>query len=100
MDRSKARTGLGAGGAALGVTVLFAPPADATTFPVMSTGDGGADTLRQAVLDANANAGPDIITFASSVTGEIDLTNPAMAITDPVDVQGPGADTLTVKAQA
>ncbi|HMJ88212.1 MAG TPA: hypothetical protein VK530_00265, partial [Candidatus Acidoferrum sp.] len=35
----------------------------AATFPVTITNDIGAGSLRQAIVDANANAGPDIITF-------------------------------------
>ena len=36
----------------------------ADTFTVTSTGDSGAGSLRQAVLDANANPGIDTIAFA------------------------------------
>jgi hypothetical protein len=35
----------------------------ATTYTVTSTGDSGAGSLRQAILDANANAGADVIHF-------------------------------------
>jgi hypothetical protein len=36
----------------------------AATFTVMNTADSGAGSLRQAILDANANAGADTIAFA------------------------------------
>src|SRR5437868_2137718 len=34
-----------------------------STFNVMNTNDSGAGSLRQAILDANANVGPDTIAF-------------------------------------
>src|SRR3972149_241624 len=34
-----------------------------STFTVANTGDGGSDSLRQAILDANANPGADLIAF-------------------------------------
>ena len=39
----------------------------ATTYTVTSTADSGAGTLRQAILDANANPGADTIAF--NITG-------------------------------
>ncbi len=47
----------------------IASGAAATTFPVTTTADSGAGSLRQAILDANANAGPDTITFNIPGTG-------------------------------
>jgi len=38
--------------------------ANATTFTVINTTDSGAGSLRQAILDANAHAGADTISFA------------------------------------
>jgi hypothetical protein len=35
----------------------------ATTFVVTNTNDSGAGSLRQAILDANANPGSDLITY-------------------------------------
>jgi hypothetical protein len=35
-----------------------------TTFTVLNTSDSGPDSLRQAILDANANPGFDTIAFA------------------------------------
>ncbi|CAN5203459.1 hypothetical protein BH11ACT4_BH11ACT4_01190 [soil metagenome] len=49
---------------ALGGALLAAGPANAATFTVTDPGDSGPGTLRQAILDANALAGPDNITFA------------------------------------
>ena len=43
--------------------LLAAPPVVAATFTVTNTSDSGAGSLRQAILDANANAGADTIAF-------------------------------------
>jgi hypothetical protein len=40
-----------------GALFLGARPAHAADFGVTNTGDGGAGSLRQAILDANARAG-------------------------------------------
>jgi hypothetical protein len=81
----------------LGVAALAAvPAANAATFDVTSNADSGAGTLRQAVLDANAAAGPDVITFDSAVTGLITLTSGEIRIYDSVDIQGPGESVLSI----
>ena len=49
------------------------------TFTVTNTDDSGAGSLRQAILDANANAGADTITFNISGTGAHTIT-PASAL--------------------
>src|SRR5438552_479354 len=67
-----------------------------STYLVTNTGDNGAGSLRQAILDANANLGADVIQFAPGVTGTITLTSGELAITDAVDLQGPGAGVVTV----
>jgi len=70
--------------------LLVAAAAPANTFTVTSTADSGAGTLRQAILDANANAGPDTIAF--NVTGSgvhtIPLASPLPALTSPVTIDG------------
>jgi hypothetical protein len=43
--------------------------ASAATLTVINTDDGGPGSLRQAVLDANAAPGPDVILFAIPGTG-------------------------------
>jgi hypothetical protein len=68
----------------------------ATDFPVTTTADAGPGSLRQAVLDANANTGADTISFSSAVTGTITLTTGELLISDPVSINGPGARVLTV----
>jgi hypothetical protein len=76
--------------AAMGVTV------DAATFTVTHIADSGAGTLRQAIADANASAGPDIINFnfASPVT--ILLTSTELVITDPVTINGDSIRGITI----
>ncbi|HEY1379637.1 MAG TPA: hypothetical protein VGF55_22730, partial [Gemmataceae bacterium] len=43
------------------------------TFTVLNVADTGAGSLRQAVLDANAQAGADTIRFADGLVGTIGL---------------------------
>jgi hypothetical protein len=69
-------------------------PVSAATFTVSNLADSGPGSLRQAVLDANAAAGPDDITF--TVVGTITLTSGQITITDPLVIHGPGAGALTV----
>jgi hypothetical protein len=67
-----------------------------TTYTVHNLQDNGAGSLRQAVLDANAHAGVDIIAFADGLEGTIHLTSGKLLITDSVTIQGPGADMVSV----
>ena len=53
--------------ALMAVFALAAKPAHAsTTFTVTNTNDSGQGSLRQAILDANATAGTDVIEFEIS----------------------------------
>lgn len=87
-----------AGGAVAVAAALAASaaPAQAATFTVTNTNDSGAGSLRQAIVDANASAGADTITFGSGVTGAITLTSGALSVTDDLSINGPGAASLTV----
>jgi hypothetical protein len=64
--------------------------ASATTYTVTSTADSGAGTLRQAILDANANPGADTIAFGIVGSGvhTIAPASPLPTITDPVTIDG------------
>jgi predicted outer membrane repeat protein len=62
---------------------------------VTNLNDGGPGSLRQAILDANANPGPDVIRFADNLTGTIPVGSP-LKITDDLTIDGPGARLLTV----
>ena len=67
-----------------------------STFTVLNLADSGPDSLRQAVLDANAHPGPDTVRFAHGLHGTITLTSGELAITHSLDIEGPGAHQLTV----
>jgi predicted outer membrane repeat protein len=104
-NRTRARRA-GAGAAlALGAGVLLAPTAGAAvTRPVNQLGDDGdgtcdaSCTLRDAVDDANAEAAPDTITFASDLGDGIVLYPPRgpIQINSAMTIDGPGARALAV----
>src|ERR1051326_8357279 len=79
----------------IGVLVAFlvAAPILANTYTVTNTADSGAGSLRQAVSDANAHAGADLITFAipGSAPFVIALSTP-ITITGPVTIDGSTQD--------
>jgi hypothetical protein len=63
--------------------------AGAATFVVTNTNDSGAGSLRQAMLDANANSGLDTITFnIGSGLKTVAPTSRLPLITDPVIIDG------------
>ena len=71
------------------------------TFTVTNTSDAGAGSLRQAILDANANLGTDVVTFNIAASGvqSIRPGSALPAITDPVIIDGytqPGASPNTL----
>src|SRR5262245_22560649 len=68
-----------------------------STFLVENLADNGVGSLRQAILDANANPGADVIDFAPAARdGTITLTSGQLSITDDLTIDGPGADRLAV----
>jgi hypothetical protein len=73
----------------------------AATFTVVNTNDSGAGSLRQAILDANANAGQDTITF-NIVAAGVQTISPLTAlptITDSIVIDGytqPGSSPNTL----
>ncbi|HET9198840.1 MAG TPA: choice-of-anchor Q domain-containing protein [Solirubrobacterales bacterium] len=71
----------------------------ALSYPVTSTGDGGAKgTLRTSIEEANAHTGPDTIPIEAS--GTIELGSALQVLFDPVAIVGPGADELEVRRAA
>jgi CSLREA domain-containing protein len=66
----------------------------------MNTNDAGPGSLRQAILDANANAGADTINFDTvgvfATPQTITLTSGQLEITDDLTISGTGADRLTI----
>jgi len=65
-------------------------------FTVRNLLDSGPGSLRQAILDANANPGADRIHFTGQARGTIALTSGQLDITDDVQIRGPGAEQLVV----
>lgn len=87
-------------GATLGAGAAIASAASAAEIPVTNTNDSGSGSLRQAIIDANANATTaDVINFGPAATGTINLASDLNPITGPVDIQGPGPETLNVNGQ-
>src|SRR5262245_30282 len=80
----------------MGALFIFATVAQANTFVVTNTDNSGPGSLAQAILDANANPGPDTINFNIPGSG-VQTISPLTAlptITDPVTIDGytqPGA---------
>jgi len=64
---------------------------------VTNTNDSGTGSLRQAITDANANAGSDSITFLAGLTGSITLLTALPDLSTPMSINGPGALLLTVR---
>ncbi len=81
---------------AIETTVAFNTDAQATwqgllaTFTVTNTNDSGTGSLRQAIIDANANAGPDTIDFNIAGVGPhtINVASALPDITDTVVIDG------------
>jgi hypothetical protein len=75
------------------------------TFTVSNALDGGAGSLRQAILDAEANPDADLVQFAIPGTGPhvIALTSPLPTLTQPITIDGytqPGSSVNTLGAAA
>lgn len=97
LRRRGALAGTLSAGAALAAALGLSPsPAHAAPIEVTNTDDSGAGSLREALATANNTPGLDTITFQTGLTGEIKLTSGQLEITDSVDIQGPGADVLSV----
>src|SRR6267378_3796668 len=62
----------------------------AATFTVTNTNDSGAGSLRQAILDANANAGTDTIAFNIPGSGvqTVNVLFQLPNLSDPVIIDG------------
>jgi hypothetical protein len=71
--------------------------AKAATFTVTNLNDSGAGALRQAITDANAAAGADVIEFQTGIVGTINLESALPDLSTEITVNGPGAELLTVR---
>ncbi len=78
------------GGGAAFLSLLAAVPLQASIFPVLTTADSGPGSLRQALLDANANPGLDTIEFEIIGTAPFTITplSALPTVNDPVVIDG------------
>ena len=76
---------------------LISATALSATFTVINTSDSGAGSLRQALIDADANAGPDTVAFAIPASDSgcvvggactIALASPLAQFNEPVTIDG------------
>ena len=79
----------------VGAAAPHKPATTETAFTVTTLDDSGPGSLRQVMLDANADtSGPHTITF--TVAGTIALTSTLPTVTQPMTITGPGAGQLTI----
>src|SRR5437016_962078 len=73
-----------------------------STLTVLNANDSGADSLRQAILDANAAPGADTIVFnpAAFATPKTISLGSQLSVTDDLTILGPGAKNLTVSGNS
>ena len=93
--QSRSRLGLG-----LFIALLLLghrPVARAAAFTVTTTADSGPGSLRQAILDANANPGLDTITFAIGAPGSQQTIQPTTALPS---ITSPSSSTAGARAAA
>ena len=86
-----------------GIVSLMATKAFATGFTVTTLSDAGAGSLRQAIINANADltsttAAPHTITFTGAGIGQINLASALPAITNHVNINGGTLGTVIVDA--
>jgi hypothetical protein len=103
LERRRAKAGAAAvGGGALAFALVPVGTAQAEPITVTNLHDSGLGSLRAAIIQANSDKTieqvPDLITFASGLTGSIKLEKPLPQIYDSIDIYGPGARLITVDA--
>lgn len=86
----------------LAVILAGAVVGRAADFTVLNTNNAGAGSLREAILGANSNAGPDRVVFQMPGVGQqiIGLTAALPDITDPLEIDGysqPGTHPNTLR---
>ena len=70
--------------------------ARAAGYLVTNPDDSGAGSLRDAIVQANANPGTDTINFDSALNGGTISLATELLVTDDLIIRGPGADQLTI----
>src|SRR5918996_2307805 len=87
-------------GAGLSVGVVLAVPsgAQAEDIQVTNLNNDGAGSLRQAIEQANADADADRVLFRSKLSGAIEWDDSDPDIYGDVEIIGPGARRVTVRA--
>ncbi len=75
---------------ALMFSTIGVTPAHAASFTVTNLNNSGAGSLRQAIIEANAAAGADTITFSVSGTILLDSTLPHITDADGLTMDGTG----------
>ena len=75
-------------------------PASAAGFTVTNTNDAGAGSFRQAVLDANASGGADVITIALPAGSTIGLTSGEVTSTEGLTINGPSGGVTIAQSTA
>ncbi len=68
------------------------------TMMVTTLDDAGPGSLREAITDANALPGADLIEFDAGLIGTIQLTSGELTIADSTSISGPGAADLSIDA--
>jgi len=72
-------------------------PASAANFTVSNANDSGANSLRQAVIDANGNIDPsNAIDFSLPMGSTITLTGGQIAVSKTLTLTGPGNNGITI----
>ncbi|MCC6426553.1 MAG: hypothetical protein IT435_07005 [Phycisphaerales bacterium] len=66
------------------------------TFQVLNLSDAGVGSLRQAIADANAAGGADVIEFNPDLSGTLSLTTGQIVVSDSITMEGPGASQLSI----
>ncbi|NNV57687.1 MopE-related protein, partial [Limnovirga soli] len=70
---------------------------NATTYTVTNVNNAGAGSLRQAIDNANNNAGADVIDFSNTLANQtITIISPFLVITSDLTISGSGAPNLTI----
>jgi hypothetical protein len=67
------------------------------TITVTTLDDSGDGSLRSAIAEANSVAGDDTIMFAQGLSGTINLASALPGLSSNIELEGPGADLLTVR---